>query len=383
MKTNENKPNRALLDKVWRIGWRTALGLLAVLGLYYAILRCLFVARHLDAVPVYHSWNGQISYGYEDGETLYLYDTEQEKRLSRDWAWISEVPTYPDSLAVFCEKSRKRGHRGLRGYFNAWTGRVVIQPRFERAWIFSEGLGAVSDGLNMVGFIGADGQYVLSPKYPYIAGLDYLFRDGYCMVPDLPSTPGGLAKIGVIDRTGQWVVPPQFDFVRHVEASTYIVKKDGKYGMVDHQLNWLLQPEYDRLLVFSTSERVVCATKGAVQQLLTFEGDVVAPFLFDSMDNIWYETDDDQGARISGFLWFSVAGKKGVLDAHDGKVIIPASFADVRLVSPQLFECTVMDDDRQSHCFLFDTQGRPLGEKVGKETQDIEKSGRFDVKGAG
>jgi hypothetical protein len=373
MKTIEKKSNRALLDKVWGIGWRIALGLLAVLGLYYAILRCSFIAKHRNAVPVYHAWNGQIAYGYEDGETLYLYDTEKQKRLSRDWAWISDVPTYPDSLAVFCEKSRRRGHRSLRGYFNARTGKVEIRPRFERAWIFSEGLGAVSEGRDMVGFIGADGQYVLPPKYPYVAGLDYLFRDGYCMLPDAPSTPGEQVKIGAIDRSGQWAVPPQFDFVRHVEARTYIVKKNGKYGMLDHRLNWLLQPEYDRLLVFSSSERVVCATKGAVQQLLTFEGEIVAPFLFDSMDNIWYATDDDQGARISDYLWFSVDGRKGILDAHNGKVIIPAAFVDVDLVSPQLFECTVIGDDRQSHCFLFDTQGHPLGEKVMKETQGIEK----------
>lgn len=372
MQTNENNPKRPLANRIWRIGWRVVLGLLAVLGIHYLVRRCTFVARHWDATPVYHTWNGNIGYGYENGETLYLYDMDKKKRLSKDWAWISDVPAYPDSLAVFCERTGTRGRKGLRGYFNARTGDMAIEPRFKRAWVFSEGIGAVSENGALVGFIGADGQYVLPPKYPYIEGLDYVFRDGYCTVPDVPATPGGQEKIGIIDRTGVWAVPPQFDKVRHTDTGAYIVKKDGKYGMIDHQLNWLFQPEYDRLYVFSASERIVCAAKGSVQQLLTLDGEVVEPFLLDSMDILRYETDDESGFRISDYLRFSVAGRRGVLDAHDGKVIIPAMFDDVDMVSPELFQCTVMDDSYEYHHFLYDTKGRPLGEKLLKETEGME-----------
>ena len=372
MQTNGNNPKRILLDHVWRFGWRVVLVLLAILGVYHIVLRCTFKARHRNETPEYHAWNGHIGYGYKDSETLYLYDLDKREKLSRDWAWISDVPAYPDSLAVFCEKTRTRVRKGLRGYFNASTGDVVIEPRFKRAWVFSEGLGAASGNGNLVGFIGADGQYVLPPKYPYTEGLDYVFRDGYCTVPDLPTTPGGQCKIGFIDRTGAWAVPPQFDKVRHTDARAYLVKKDGKYGMIDHQLNWLFPPEYDRLFVFSASERIVCAAKGSVQQLLTFDGEVVEPFLFDSMDILRYETDDESGFCISGYLWFSAAGKMGILDAHDGKVIIPAMFDYVDMVSPELFKCTVMDDSYEYHHILYDTKGRPLGEKLLKETEGKE-----------
>ena len=42
--------------------------------------------------------------------------------------------------------------KGKRGYLNAFTGKQIVGPIYERAWIFSEGLaGVVKDG--KLGFI--------------------------------------------------------------------------------------------------------------------------------------------------------------------------------------------------------------------------------------
>ena len=47
-------------------------------------------------------------------------------------------------------------------------------------------------------------------------------------------------------------------------------------------------------------------------------------------------------------------------------------FDDVDMVSPELFKCTVMDDSYEYHHILYDTKGRPLGEKLLKETEGKE-----------
>lgn len=48
--------------------------------------------------------------------------------------WTSSSPN--DSLGVFCSK-------GKRGYYNSYTGKIVVEAQYRRAWIFSEGLAAV------------------------------------------------------------------------------------------------------------------------------------------------------------------------------------------------------------------------------------------------
>ena len=57
--------------------------------------------------------------------------------------WTSSSPN--DSLGVFCTD-------GKRGYYNSYTGKIVVPAQYRRAWIFSEGLAAVQKN-GMIGFI--------------------------------------------------------------------------------------------------------------------------------------------------------------------------------------------------------------------------------------
>lgn len=78
-----------------------------------------------------------------------LYDDVNEKHLTPKYKWIASIhdnEDYDDSLTVFCDKNDKRG------YLNAFTGEVVIEPQYDAVWVFSEGLAAVMKD-DMIAFI--------------------------------------------------------------------------------------------------------------------------------------------------------------------------------------------------------------------------------------
>ncbi len=78
------------------------------------------------------------------------------------------------------------------------TGRYVIEPRYESAQDFQEGLGAVREG-GRWGFVGPDGAMVIPPQFARVKP----FREGLAAV-----LVG--EKWGYVDRGGRMVIAPQF-----------------------------------------------------------------------------------------------------------------------------------------------------------------------------
>ena len=119
------------------------------------------------------------------------------------------------TLASFSElKARKpAGHHrafaavwvGVGQYLHAkcgyidQTGKLVIEPQFENARDFSEGMARVRVSEKW-GYINKTGQLVIKPQFAYC--LD--FSEGLARV-----RVG--RKWGFIDKTGKYVIKPQFD----------------------------------------------------------------------------------------------------------------------------------------------------------------------------
>ena len=81
-----------------------------------------------------------------------------------------------------------------------------------------------------------DGQFVIEPQFQ-LAGP---FREGLATVES-----GG--KWGAINRNGEFVIKPQFDFMCYFKDGLAEVKKDGKWGYVDRNGNIALPIQYDKL----------------------------------------------------------------------------------------------------------------------------------------
>lgn len=66
----------------------------------------------------------------------YLINKKTGKKVLKNIEWIA-TPLGNDSLVCFSSNKR-------RGYFNANDGTVIVEPKYEHAWIFSDGVAAAS-----------------------------------------------------------------------------------------------------------------------------------------------------------------------------------------------------------------------------------------------
>ena len=118
----------------------------------------------------------------------------------------------------------KNGKTGFRDLAN----KIVIEPQFDNAEMFSEGYSSVQVG-NKCGLIDETGKFVLP-----LQSFEFL-----------GSVHNGLAnfrrndKIGFINAKGQEVIKPQFDWVDDFSEGLCVVRNDngkigaGKYGYID------------------------------------------------------------------------------------------------------------------------------------------------------
>jgi hypothetical protein len=111
---------------------------------------------------------------------------------------------------------------GKVGFSNLY-GNIVIEPKFDSAEMFSEGVSTVQVGKKF-GMINEKGNYVL----PLMA-LDYL-----------GSLHNGLAsfrvndKYGFVNTKGQEVIKPQYEWVDEFSEGLCVVRNDkGRHGYVD------------------------------------------------------------------------------------------------------------------------------------------------------
>ncbi len=96
-----------------------------------------------------------------------------------------------DSPLTYAEKDKKVG-------FVDNTGKWVIEPRFDKARAFSDGLAPVAQGKEW-GYIDEKGQMVIEPQYRDAE----VFSDGRAPVKD--------KDWGFIDTTGKLVIPMEYD----------------------------------------------------------------------------------------------------------------------------------------------------------------------------
>lgn len=118
------------------------------------------------------------------------------------------------------EKNGKTGFRDL-------DGKIVIEPIYDMAEMFSEGFSAVQVG-DKWGLIDESGKYIIEPKFEYLG-----------------SVHSGLAsfrandKYGFVDIKGQEKIKPQFDWVDEFSEGLCVVRNDngkpgsGKNGYID------------------------------------------------------------------------------------------------------------------------------------------------------
>lgn len=216
--------------------------------------------------------------------------------------WTSASPN--DSLGVFCTD-------GKRGYYNSYTGKIVVPAQYRRAWIFSEGLAAVQKN-GMIGFINRKGEVVIPFKYPYHGNplSEFVFNNGHCIVAD---TTG---KCGIIDRIGEWVIQPKYD---NIDA-------------------------YDEYVI---------ASSAGIRKQLTYDEKIINSFVVDNIIELSYteeERYENRDGEIiyiekeikTGLFSYRVGGRCGLMDSSCRRLTEPL-YSRIIAVNKNLYRALLLD----------------------------------------
>ena len=163
----------------------------------------------------------------EDGKG-YIYNKRTGEKYLKHVAWIAK-PTDKDSLICFSDGKK-------RGYFSKNTGKVVIEPKYDHAWIFSDGFASVDDG-GHIKFIDATGKVVIDKKMAYIPNMEgYVFHGGYCVV----DTDDG-EQCGLMDKKGNIVLPLEYSSIHPTNDFKYWrVQRGEEMAVLDSELKPIL-----------------------------------------------------------------------------------------------------------------------------------------------
>ena len=188
-------------------------------------------------------------YDYELNERLgihrtakdgYIYDRETKEIVIPDVGFIIGKPQPSDSIWVFVRHSVfSHWVGGKRGYLNINTGKVIAEPQFDKAWIFSSGVAAVCKN-DSVYFIDTNGKPINDKKIPYTKGHDYLYDGEFCQIKIGD-------KYGMINKQGEWVVEPIWDFVQtNIATGEFLLCNNGNRIYVSYVADSIMKaPELE------------------------------------------------------------------------------------------------------------------------------------------
>lgn len=125
----------------------------------------------------------------------------------------------------------------LFGYIDE-TGEMAIDPQYDEAKAFSEGLAAVNTA-GKFGFIDKEGNWVIHPSFTFAQK----FQDGYCFVGK--ATPQYEPIWGIINKSGFLTVNFMYDEAKGFNMGIATVKKNDKYYFIDPLGNKIINREFD------------------------------------------------------------------------------------------------------------------------------------------
>ncbi len=292
-------------------------------------------------------------HNHEDGKG-YIFNIHTGEKTLKHVAWIAK-PTGKDSLICFSDGKK-------RGYFSKNTGKVVIEPKYNHAWIFSDGLASVEED-GYIKFIDGTGKAVIDKKMAYIPGMQgYVFHGGYCVV----DTDDG-EQCGLMDRSGKIILPLEYGSIYPTnDFKLWRVQKGEEMAVLDSEL----QP------VIPLSECTIYIGEGTIDVTMPdhtirkydLQGTLINDFYITSVRTLEYEKDeilyrtrthDDDGdeyavpftesyhpqatARLRAYV--AGDGYEGLMTADGHKVTMPL-YQDIEAIGPDLYLCTSTNYDK-------------------------------------
>ena len=281
--------------------------------------------KYVSPFVIYHDYD--FDYCNSRG---YLFNTTFGRRTETGIQWICPSSD-GDSLTCYSKDDK-------RGYFNRFTGEVVVSPQYEKAWIFSEGLACVMEK-GTLHFIDHKGQRAIDKEFPYAYRInDYCFHNGLCEML------GDGNRIGLIDQQGNWVVEPvYYDMTYYSKGFWMVNDSDYNYGLLDRKGRVLLPIAYDYISIHENDSCIFVRHFDNIEQVLDFNCNVINPCNIEAVVTMEYPTNeyDEEGEAkpaAAHCLKYRCNNDYGLMDKN-GKVITSPIYYSIEAISPDRYHC--------------------------------------------
>lgn len=307
-----------------------------------------------DETCLHAEYVGPNVYYHDRGDGKgYIFNSLTREKTIKDVKWIAK-PKGRDSLVCF--------NNGKRGYFNMNTGRVVVEPKYEHAWVFSEGLASVVEN-GYIKFIDATGKVVIDKQMAYRPYRDgYVFENGYCVL-----RTDDEKLCGLMDKTGRMVLPMEYNAISLVdEYGFWMLEKGKEMAVLDKDLKTIL-PLMECSLYIDEGSIDATMPDHTIRKY-DLQGTLINDFYITGLRMLEYEKDellyrsrthDEDGdeyavpfvdsyhpkavARLRAYV--AGAGFEGLMTA-DGHVVMMPQFKDIEAIGPDLYLCTSTNYDK-------------------------------------
>lgn len=248
---------------------------------------------------------------YENNK-LYAIDSTGKKQLLEKYTKV-----YPQSEGLFCVgigSDAITGFGGKCGYLDN-SGNVIIEPVFDYARPFREGLALVTIGCDKKGFNGKDGfidktgKLIIKPQYSEARD----FSDGIAAVAIGGDKYGKGCKWGLINKKGEYVVEPHYTYIGVFTNGCTWVQQGTEYGFINTKGEELTPLAFTKVGDFH--EGLSCVkekNKGRLYGYIDFTGKYCI--------NPQYESASD---FMNGYAIVKKNKKYGVIDKSGNFVLEP------------------------------------------------------------
>lgn len=286
---------------------------------------------------------------YTDG-TCRLYDRHGDKKLSKKLKFVDSCPMTDDTLTSY------QSLEGKWGFLSMLSGKIIIPAAYTNVWDFNEGLAAVADESNKVGFIDKSGTLIIPMQNVNHTAGYYSFNNGIAIIE---APENGLK--GAINNEGKWVIPMEYNNIFYPDDNGFMRVYDGHHwGLFDFDGNEVFPIIYDDIYYDKGLEGVF-TLKDGIKQLVTVSGEVIEALIVNSTSPlryvVEYHPDSESEYETHPYLVdYCVDIYHGVLDTRTGRIIIPAIYDRIEMASKDMIIASLGIENSES--VVFDIHGR-------------------------
>lgn len=295
------------------------------------------------------------------GRDGYLRNGKNRKVL-KGIEWIS-MPMEGDSLVCFSDGNH-------RGYFHLRDGKVVVKPKYQHAWVFSEGLAAVDEN-GRVKFINPKGEVVIDRLFAYNDDdCGYVFHNGHCAVRE-----GVSGKMGIIDRSGEWVLPPDYDDI-YLRDTFLLLAMGDQHAVLTFAMDTVIPMMAASFIIRDTAILATCADHS--QRVYSLQGELVTAAEIRNVEQMMYETrevmypvnKDGHECTDEYYCYTNPIERMDVatclryegeadwygLMSPDGKILTPPLYVSITPVAKDLYLC----ETDYGRGVMLNSKGKPV-----------------------